>query len=229
MPCLICNGDVKHVASIPFMKSCEEGSMDGERIDYVRCVDCGHVHAPSMCDKPPEWFSEHIYNADYVKFDPEYMGIRAERQAKNLVYAFSWARKRIQHLDYGGGDGRLSVMMASKGFDSATYDPFVDDSMVMGSFNLITAFEVLEHVPDPHGAMATIASMLDDDGMLIASTELNDHHDIGTWWYAAPRNGHISLFSTESLGRLALKHGLQARIASNGTHMFFRNLPDWFL
>jgi len=180
-----------------------------------------------MCNKPPEWFREHIYNDDYILFDPEYKGERADRQAKNLIYSYSFARKKIRHLDFGSGDGRLTEKLLKAGFDSTAYDPFVHFEAPAGKFNLITVFEVFEHVPDPQRLMRHLASYLDDEGLILASTNVSDGQDIGGWWYAAPRNGHISLFSRKSLKTLAVQHGLEPLIDGNGGHYFYRSLPEW--
>ena len=159
--------------------------------------------------------------------DGEGDGARAERQAKNIIYAYSWARKQIRHLDYGSGDGQLTQRLLKAGFDSTDYDPFIHSDAPTGKFNLITCFEVLEHAPDPQRVMRELASYLAPEGILIASTMLSDGNDISDWWYAAPRNGHISLYSGKSLGELAVMNSLCARINSEGTHSFFRKLPVW--
>jgi len=227
--CPICCGAAKPEAIIPFNKSCEGLGTGGEMIDYWACEECGFTWSPELCAKDPAWFAEHIYNSDYIKFDPEYGGERAARQAKNLIFAYHWARKKIRHLDYGSGDGLLTKKLAKAGFDSTPYDPFVHTEVPVGKFNLITCFEVLEHVPDPGRLMADLAGYLDDEGVLITSTLLRDKDvPLDQWWYAAPRNGHISLYSGTSLGKLAVANGLQACISTVGTHTFHRKLPTWY-
>jgi hypothetical protein len=47
------------------------------------------------------------------------------------------------------------------------------------------------------------------------------------WWYAAPRNGHISLFSRESLARLGAKQGLNFGSLIPDPHVFWRGAPAW--
>ncbi len=226
MICPVCGGESRHHVDIPMQKSCE-GNGGGDLVAYFLCASCGFCHAPEMCNKPPEWFREHIYNDDYILFDPEYSGERANRQARNLIYSYSFARKRIRHLDFGSGDGRLTEKLLKAGFDSTAYDPFVHTELPSGKFNLITSFEVFEHVPGPQELMRGVASFLDDEGLILASTNISDGEDIGRWWYAAPRNGHISLFSRKSLTILAEKHGLESLIDANGAHYFYRSLPDW--
>jgi hypothetical protein len=38
------------------------------------------------------------------------------------------------------------------------------------------------------------------------------------WWYAGPRNGHISLYSAEALRRLFATHGMTVQSYSAGLH-----------
>lgn len=225
-PCLVCGGESDYHTSIPFLKSCE-GDGEGDPVAYFLCADCGFCHAPFICDKPPEWFRENIYNADYKLFDPEYGGVRAQRQAQNMTYSYSWARRDIRHLDFGGGDGLMAERTRKKGFDSTSYDPFTSDEKPTGTFNLITCFEVFEHVPGPNELMRQLTEYLAPEGLILASTNLSDGQDISRWWYAAPRNGHISLFSRKSLAILAEKHGLNSLIDVNGGHYFYRELPYW--
>ena len=72
-----------------------------------------------------------------------------------------------------------------------------------GSFDLVTAFEVFEHVPDIDILFTDLQSLVKAEGLILFSTLLSDG-EIGrdrplSWWYASPRNGHISLFSAQSL------------------------------
>ena len=101
----------------------------------------------------------------------------------------------------------------------------------LGAFDLITAYEVFEHVPDVDALMATIASLLQPGGMVLFTTLLSDGQISAdqrlTWWYAAPRNGHISLFSRRSLGLLTAKHGFQFGSFSDGFHALWRTPPVW--
>lgn len=228
MSCPICQGHGDHNASIPFDKSCAGYESSGELIAYLTCRECGFSWAPDLCAKGPAWFAEHIYNADYEKHDPEYNGERSVRQAQNIKYAYSFARKQIRHLDFGCGQGHLTQHLTKAGFDSKAYDPFIHTTAPAGQFNLITCFEVFEHVPDPQRLMRHLASYLAPEGLIVASTQLSDGQgSLRDWWYASPRNGHISLYSGRSLGELAVQHKLQARISSEGTHSFFRKMPAW--
>ncbi|MDH3584359.1 MAG: class I SAM-dependent methyltransferase, partial [Phycisphaerae bacterium] len=116
---------------------------------------------------------------------------------------------------------------------SDLYDPFQDEHSARpsGTFNLILCFEVLEHVPDPTGTLQDICSFLDDDsGLILFSTVLTpadiDRVKVG-WWYIAPRNGHVSIYSRKSLGTVLRKCGLHLASASQGLHFAFRQVPEF--
>ena len=99
-----------------------------------------------------EDFAAKVYNADYVQVDPDYLEARPRGNAEILDRTFPAVDADIRHLDYGGGNGLLAEILLDRGWQSASYDVFVDrdiDIRDFGSFDLITAFEVFEHVPDP--------------------------------------------------------------------------------
>ena len=80
----------------------------------------------------------------------------------------------------------------------------------MGKFNLITAYEVFEHVPDVNVLMKNLTEAMTEDCLILFSTLALDENIKKnrriTWWYASPRNGHISLFSKKSLAILGSKY-----------------------
>jgi len=120
------------------------------------------------------------------------------------------------------------------GWDSSSYDPFVNrdmDVQQLGQFQLITSYEVFEHVPDIHQLMKNLDLLLAQDGLIFFTTLLSDGKIIQderlTWWYASPRNGHISLFSQKSLAILSAQYQFKFASFNDGTHILFRQIPDW--
>ena len=218
-PCPVCRGDTATLDIVDFNKSCEEARgrylpAANVAIEYVRCEQCEFCFAPAMVDWTLEDFAAKVYNADYVQVDPDYLEARPRGNAQFLDRTFPAVDADIRHLDYGGGNGLLAEILLDRGWQSASYDVFVDreiDIRDFGSFDLITAFEVFEHVPDPARLVADLASLLDEGGLVLFSTLVTDGHIVAgqplQWWYASPRNGHISLYSRESLTRLGAAAG----------------------
>jgi hypothetical protein len=145
-----------------------------------------------------------------------------------LLKTFLAGKKQsVIGLDYGGGNGKTSDLMRQSGWTFDSCDPFGRTNMspaYEGQYNFCSAIEVFEHSPDP---VATLREVLDKasservmvmigtglcDGIVASETRL-------AWWYAAPRNGHVSLYSSKSLELLGAKFGL-ARTAVRGSPTF---------
>jgi hypothetical protein len=224
---------------VDFNKNCEEvrGTflpLSGRPIYYHRCPGCAFTYAPEFQRWSNDDFLRHIYNDRYVEIDPDYASKRPLNNAKFLSDLFGADKHQIRHLDYGGGNGILSAALSNEGWNSATYDPFPASERALselGKFNLITAFEVFEHVPDVDALIDNVRALMDDECLLIFSTLLSDGNvspnNRLTWWYASPRNGHVSLFSKQSLTVLAERNQLVFGSFSQGIHCFINRLPNW--
>lgn len=237
--CPVCGSPAELYDVVDFNKNCRESEgiqlpLCGVPIYYRRCAACEYTWAPEFREWADEDFLNHIYNEDYVHVDPDYLTVRPEGNAVMVTQLFGRQREHIRHLDYGGGNGGLSALLAQQGWNTLSYDPFPGDRTTaesLGKFNLITSFEVFEHVPDPNTLMTSLCKLMDDECLVLFSTLVSDGNILPqgrlNWWYAAPRNGHISLFSTRSLALLAEKHGLGFRSFSATTHCFFNKFPSW--
>jgi 2-polyprenyl-3-methyl-5-hydroxy-6-metoxy-1,4-benzoquinol methylase len=128
----------------------------------------------------------------------------------------------------------LANILRGRGWDSSSYDPFLERDRAhesRGQFDLITAFEVFEHVPDVNALIRDLDRLRTPTGVvlfstLVSDTELRPNKPI-SWWYAAPRNGHISLFSRKSLSVLANRLSLNFASFSNNFHAVFGTVPTW--
>jgi SAM-dependent methyltransferase len=224
---------------VDFNKSCEEARGKylppaGIPVQYCRCGHCGFCFAPEMYRWKPEEFARKVYNSDYAQVDPDYLDARPRGFAATLTRTFGDAAAELRHLDYGGGNGLLTAILLDAGWQSASYDPFVDSDVRLddfGKFDLITSIEVFEHVPNPRQLVSDLASLLDDDGLLLFSTLLSDGNIAAgqplRWWYASPRNGHISLYSRESLAILGSREGFKFASLSADFHAYWKRMPAW--
>jgi SAM-dependent methyltransferase len=236
--CPVCAGASEWLDALDFNKSCEEARgkflpRTGVLVCYALCGSCSFCFAPQIYAWPAETFERWIYNDTYVEVDPDYLGIRPLNNAEALGRLFPQT-SAIRHLDYGGGNGLLANTLRARGWDSSSYDPFQERDRAhdsLGQFDLITAFEVFEHVPDVNALIRDLDRLLAPGGIILFSTMLSDGevrpNKSISWWYASPRNGHISLFSRKSLGLLADKVSLNFVSFSEGSHAFFRTVPTW--
>lgn len=238
--CPVCDSATAIYDVVDFHKSCEELRqhflpLSGRPIYYHRCPGCGFTLAPEFSQWSDQDFERHIYNADYVEIDPDYVSARPLANAGLLNDMLGDSRALIRHLDYGGGSGGLAATLRQQGWQSSSYDPFPRNQQALaelGKFDLISAFEVFEHVPDVNQLMRNLSALMDEQCMVVFSTVLSDGYirpnQRLTWWYASPRNGHISLFSKQSLVLLAKRHQLQFGSFDGGSlHCLFNRLPAW--
>ncbi len=239
-PCPVCAATSAPLGAVDFSKNCEERHglrlpPAGLMVEYFLCDACGHAFAPMFANWTDADFQREIYNDGYGRVDPDWSGARARANAQYLIATLDARRDAFRHLDYGGGDGSLSRLLREARWHSQSHDPFVDHERQpadAGPFQFITCFEVFEHVPDPHRLLGSIDALLAPDGLLMFSTLVSDGELLPgqppAWWYAAPRNGHVSLFSSRSLGILARRHGFSCASSQGLLHLFWRGVfPAW--
>ena len=236
--CPICTGNTSAIDVLDLSKSC---GVSGEFLPltfvpvyYFICDDCDFVFAPELYGWSKEQFKDLIYNEEYIQVDPEYVEVRPTANATMINRIFGDQKTRVKHLDFGGGNGHLSSQLSSWGWNSSSYDPFEKDETDaddLGQFDFVTAFEVFEHVPDPNALIEELSTLTHHGSLIFFSTLLSDgeitRNERLTWWYCAPRNGHISLYSRKSLYLLGKNHGLNYGNINQGTHILFKEMPEW--
>ncbi len=234
--CKVCLGPSPLFGVIDFHKSCIEAQgrrlpFSGYPIYYRRCERCGFVFTDAFDAWTPASFGHNIYNDEYILVDPDFVEVRPAGNAKLVGQTFQRSRDTIRILDYGGGSGLLVQRLRDDGFKAETYDPFSSFNQKPESqFDLITCFEVMEHVPSPKTTVATMVSLLKGDGAILFSTLLQPSTiaTVGlSWWYAGPRNGHISLYTSAALGHLFNAHGINVASFSENLHIAYRQVPQF--
>lgn len=235
--CKICGAHAPLEGVVNFHKNCmvlygQHTPLSGIPVYYRRCDDCGFLFTTLCDDWQPEDFRRHIYNADYAKVDPEYAQARPARNAASVGRVFRAHAAGLRLLDYGGGNGGFAAGLRALGYDVAGYDPFDGDTpqAAPGPYDLITCLEVVEHVPDPQDLTAQIARRLAPGGMVLFSTLLQPPGRTPgalDWWYIAPRNGHVSIHTAQSLALLWARVGLRVITLNHGVHVACRTVPDW--
>ena len=238
--CPVCRKPTAPLGAVDFNKNCEEIRglrlpPAGRPVQYLVCRACGFAFAPEFADWSPADFEREIYNAGYGAVDPDHAEARPRANADTLLATFPAPAVPERHLDYGGGAGKLSELLRAAGWNSVSYDPFFaspGQDEPAGCHQLITCFEVLEHVPDVRALVRRLDGLLAPDGLVLASTLVSDGQVAPgrplTWWYASPRNGHVSLFSARSLQVLAGRQGWKTASFSPDIHVFWRgDFPAW--
>ncbi len=195
-------------------------------VQYYQCTNCAFIQT-----EPPHWLEESYVEA-ITDLDLGYVTRNiffAEITGKLIKGSF---QKNASFLDYGGGYGMFVRLMRDRGFDFYREDKYcenlfsahfdVTDKNVAPNkkFDLLTAFEVFEHLEDP---LSEVERMLGFADSILFSTELQPQATFKSpddWWYFSPEIGqHIALFSAQSLQELAKKHHCYIYSAQNNLHL----------
>lgn len=107
-----------------------------------------------------------------------------------------------------------------------------DMGLIEGSFDVLTMFEVVEHLPDPHSLLRECHRVLRKGGLLFLSTG-----NARSWTARVMKDkwdyfnmvdggqGHISFFNPGSIGRLAENAGFRVeKIETRGVRFVHKNI-----
>ncbi len=236
-PCKCCGAVAYLYGVVDFHKNCEIYrqrvlDLSGIPIYYHRCTVCKFIFTIAFDEFTTDDFRRQIYNDEYLLVDPDYPEVRPRSNAAMLSSLFSGIRPDHM-LDYGGGNGTLARSLCDGGFPHVScYDPFVPghSNKPAGRFDCIVCFEVIEHSTSPSQVFADMNESLDDPGLIVFSTLLQpadiDRQGLN-WWYAGPRNGHVSLYSRASLAKVVRPFGLKFRSFNESLHVLYREIPDF--
>jgi 2-polyprenyl-3-methyl-5-hydroxy-6-metoxy-1,4-benzoquinol methylase len=136
--------------------------------------------------------------------------------------------KKPQLLDIGTGTGALLEVANEFGFDATGLEPdkkFAQKAKERGlkvinstlekarlpthSFDIITMFDVLEHIPDLHSALSSIVKTIKPNGLLILSTPNTSSLSfklMDSYWPHFKKE-HIYYFNPKSLKTLISPYG----------------------
>ncbi len=193
--------------------------LGSHRTVFWECVRCGF----RQTDEP--WWLEEAYREPINRFDTGAFSrvLLTGRVVKSLV-ALAFDR-RGRYLDFGGGYGLFVRHMRDAGLDFLWEDRFCGNLMAKGfeakaddaGFELVTAFEVLEHTVLP-GVL--IRSLIERANALMFSTMLapEDPKEFMEWEYIGHEHGqHVAFFRLKTLEWLAQSLGLC--LLSNGVNL----------
>ena len=233
-PCKICGEQSHRFDMLDFEKFVSHTPytrpMSLVPVVYRRCVGCGFIFTSFFDSFTPAQWSNYVYNEGYNEVDGEFLQIRPAVDAQAVQSYFGDLRTTAIGLDFGGGNGRTAELLRRAGWAFDCFDPFGANELKaerVGAYNFCTAFEVLEHLPNPVVALGQVLAHATSGPLIfMISTALTDAQVTEAtrlnWFYAGPRNGHISLFSRRSLQLLAAQHRLDYSNLGRGTHIMSR-------
>jgi 2-polyprenyl-3-methyl-5-hydroxy-6-metoxy-1,4-benzoquinol methylase len=232
--CKICASPASIYGVVDFNKNCLENRdvflpLVGVPVYYHQCEKCRLIFSNAFDDWTTADYQRHIYNSDYVKVDPDYVEARP-RQLADMVFNFIKRGDGLQLLDYGGGSGLMAELLRQKGVAATSWDPMTANPLPdKHHFDVVTCFEVFEHTASPTATAKSALGLLGRNGVLLFSTLTADAlppREVG-FWYIAPRNGHITIYSKKSLRTLFAKFGYKTHHFNDNVHMAYQELPAW--
>jgi hypothetical protein len=195
--------------------------MNKHQVDYYKCPNCGFIQT-----EKPFWLDE-AYGKAITDLDIGLVSrnISLANIIEKVIKGSFDPKKKF--LDFAGGYGLFVRLMRDKGFDFYREDKYcenifaqfhdLNDLHSKKKFEIVTAFEVFEHLENP---MEEIEKMLEYSDSIIFSTELQPKKEIkgsDDWWYFVPETGqHVSFYSEKTLKYIAQKLHLSF-FTSNGT------------
>lgn len=233
--CKICGAKSTLKGEVDFNINCNEikGTKlpcSGLDISYMQCTSCKLLFTCAFDDWTREDFQAHIYNDEYAIVDPDYLVDRPTYFAMKTL-EFCKPNAEVKLLDFGGGNGLLASLLRERGLDASCWDPMIDSSFTPAekAYDLVTAFEVMEHTPTPKATASQALSYLKPEGALLFSTHTFDNvvEPQTGFWYVAPRNGHITLHTQKSLKSLFKPLGYRVHHFNEDIHIAYKNLPRW--
>jgi len=211
--CRLCHGPLVPTFSIQVLSKYQ--------VQYFKCEECF-----SLQTERPYWLAEAYSDSNLADTDTG----AARRTLKNLSATFAIAKLlgASNLIDFGGGDGLLCRFLRDSGLNCFVNDKFGKPTYA-GSFtrpdfshpDLVTAFEVLEHLPDPSIDLEEIFGR--KPFAVLVSTEIFATQE-KDWWYLSPETGqHIFFYSERALELVAHKYKYEV-YRSDSFILFIRNI-----
>ncbi len=231
--CTICGGVETTILSKEMNVSCGD-YFEGRRLypnnvgdkQLTECQNCGFTRFAFFWTWSDQQFQSNIYNQDYHLCDKPFLLDRPVKLAKWLAPLMG----QRSVLDYGGGNGLMAKLLRDANVAAVSYDPYYDTTALPSSlFDIVTAFEVVEHVPDQATLFRTMSQFMKPDGFLLFSTLLRPEVIKPDWWYASPRNGHAAFHCERSLKALLNSLGLVTQSLSTEIHLAAFNTASFNL
>ena len=198
-------------------------------VKYYSCNETGFIQT-----EEPYWLNE-AYSSAIASLDVGLVmrNLNLCRDVERIINDnFDHTKK---FLDFAGGYGMFTRLMRDKGFDFYNTDKYCQNLFAnhfeledagTDRFEIVTAFEVFEHLVNP---MKEIAELFNYSDNVLFSTEIVP--DINTikhpsdWWYFVPEIGqHIAFYTINALTYIAKKHGLNFYTNEKNLHLFSKKV-----
>lgn len=217
MACRVCSGSARLAFRQPLL---------GRVAQYFDCDNCGYFQTET-----PYWL-EQAYTTAINDVDTGIMQRNQLNLRRVVMTLFALGCMQGRVLDHAGGYGILVRLLRDAGIDARWDDKYCQNLLARGfevgnaagqAFDLLTAFEVMEHLVSP---LEELRAMLQIAPSVLVSTELAPAAGPVSqdWWYLGPEHGqHIGFFRIGTLAWMADR--LECFFNSDGrsVHLFSRS------
>lgn len=215
MDCKICEHKTHHISDAVILKK--------YTISYNRCEHCGFVQT-----EDPYRLQESY--ADSINIEDIWLvhrNIHLSKMTALIIQLFY--NKDAKYLDYAWWYGLFCRLMRDMWYDFYRDDIYTPNILAKWfayhghrKAELVTTFEVLEHLDKP---LESIEKILSLGSAVLFSTELIPNpvpqpHD--RWYYGLSHGQHISFFSLQTLEYIAKKYKLYLYTNWSNLHLFSR-------
>lgn len=229
--CQICN---EH--SFKKVYELKDYFLSKEDFNIVKCENCGFLFTNPQPN--PENLGDYYKSEEYVSHSNSKKGF--VNSAYHIVRNYTLNKKfkmvksimsKGSILDIGCATGEFLNVFKLDKWETLGIEPDKDakkfavenynlnienenhlENIVENSFDIITMWHVLEHVPNLNKRLETLNKILKDNGNLIIAVPNYKSYDAdyyGKFWAAYDVPRHLFHFSQSTMEKLLIKHGFQ--------------------
>jgi len=200
---------------------------DAPRLQILECTTCGLVTLSSFDHIEPGHYEDSgMHGRDVPSIESWLRETDHDDQRRFEMLKTSLINSSL--LDYGCGAAGFARKAMSLAAEVQGVEPegrvreywgnriaiHRNLKEAQGPYDLITAFHVVEHLPDPRSTLALLAARLRDGGRLVLEVPNSEDALLALYDCAAFQrftywSQHLFLFSAETLRRLAVQAGLR--------------------
>lgn len=199
-----------------------------------------------------KFYADEFYTDEYKNFNDATLEVQIKDKAffdgrwrdiyDNFLEINKDLKKGDSIIDIGCGWAQALLFFKEKGFDCYGFDPSIEaveygckkglnikhagldgmDVFENKKFEMVTMFNVLEHLSNPSQTLNQIKEILQPNGILAIDVpnEFNDFqtagrdvHGLDDWWVTQPT--HLNYFSKDSLVKFLVSHGFSVEISES--------------
>jgi 2-polyprenyl-3-methyl-5-hydroxy-6-metoxy-1,4-benzoquinol methylase len=233
--CCICDTSNFHRLFVAPVQNYQRGVFDLDDFPIVKCNQCGLIYVnPRISVEANNKYYEFLLTEDHDFLDKHFFETYSvhKKQIDRYIRIIKKTKFDGRILDIGCGNGFFLTRARESGFqvegqeisslfinycrqnlDLTVYSGELDSlNLEAGSYDVITMFDVIEHVYLPGKLLKECNRLLKPDGLLVVTT-----HDIGNFfaklygvkWHMIYPIGHVWYFTRVTLRSLLRKEGFR--------------------